>query len=220
MTARRPLSPLETLLQSHSQLPWWLYLLLALFSGSLLHWLASRFWEDSTAAAGGTLLHGFTLVAQVLLPLALLCAAVADLFNRLSRRRRVSRLQQEASPDHLLQQLSRQDLRALVLWALQAEGLVLQNGCAADGSVLLQQGEENYLLDLSPWRAAQLKRADLLALRERMTEQGVDAGLLVCQGRIDSDARLLARRSGIRLIDRRLLQQWLRASVSRTAPQP
>ena len=106
----------------------------------------------------------------------------------------------------------------MVLWALQAEGLVLQHGCAADGSVLLQQGEESYLLDLSPWRASQLKRADLLVLRERMTEQGVDAGLLVCQGRIDSDARLLARRSGIRLIDRRVLRQWLRASVSQTAP--
>ena len=220
MTARRPLSPLETMLHSRSQVPWWLYLLLALLSGVLLHWLAYRLWEGSTAAAGRTLLHGFTLVGQVLLPLALLCAAVADLFNRLSHRRRVSRLQQEASPDHLLQQLSRQDLRALVLWALRAEGLVLQNGSAADGGIRLQQGEQGFLLQLAPWRAAQLKRVDLLALRERMTEQGVDAGLLVCHGRIDAAARLLARRSGIRLIDRRMLQQWLRASVSRTAPLP
>ena len=88
MTARRPLSPLETLLQSHSQVPWWLYLLLALISGLLLHWLSFRLLQGSTAVAGGTLLHGFTLVGQVLVPLALLCAAVADLFNRLSRRRR------------------------------------------------------------------------------------------------------------------------------------
>ncbi|WVM91760.1 hypothetical protein ULG90_17785 [Halopseudomonas pachastrellae] len=72
MTARRPLSPLETLLQSHSQLPWWLYLLLALISGLLLHWLSFRLLQGSTAVAGGTLLHGFTLVAQVLVPLALL----------------------------------------------------------------------------------------------------------------------------------------------------
>ncbi|WP_425221333.1 restriction endonuclease [Pseudomonas sp.] len=220
MTARRPLTPLETLLQSRSQVPWWLYLLLALLSGLLLHWLGYRFWQGSVPATGGTLLHGFTLVGQVLLPLALLCAAVADLFNRLSRRRRVSRLQQEASPDHLLQQLSRQDVRALVLWALQAEGLLLQNGCAADGGILLRQGEEDVVLDLSCWRAPHLRRADLLALRERMTKQGVDGGLLVCHGRIDADARTLARRSGIRLIDRRLLQQWLCASVSRTAPQP
>lgn len=221
MPRRQSSTPLEQAVLVRHLVPWWLYLLLAAFCWLGLRAIAQWALPSSRIGDGSaTLLHSFALVGQVLLPLALLCAGVADLFNRVSWRRRLDRLRQERAADSLLEQLSWQEMRDLIELTLETEGYEPVIGPISGSDLLLQRQEQKVLLVTEHWRDPVLEPAQLERAVERADLVDAEGVILVCGGRIGASARAAARRRGIRLIDRGLMLQWLAQSESAAARQP
>lgn len=214
MPRRQTVSPLEQVLLTRHVVPWWLYFLLAIITWLALHYIAQSVRPFSQRGSEMvTLLHSFALVGQVLVPLALLCTGVAELFNRLSRRRRLDRLQHEGTSECLLEQLSWQEMCDLVELALHGEGYRSVSGAAKDTELMLQRGELRALLVTEYWRRPTLKTAMLQHALERAQALDAEATIVVCNGRINNDTRAFARRNAIRLIDRGHMQQWLQRAA-------
>lgn len=214
MPRRQTLTPLEQVLLTRHVVPWWLYLLLAAICWLGLYLIAQ--WVNPSSQVGNdaaTLLHSFALVGQVLVPLALLCAGVADLFNRVSRRRRLDRLQREQVSERLLEELSWQEVRDLIELALADEGYVPGAGQVSGTDRLLLRVGKRALLVIEYWRRSQLEPAMVQQAFERAEALDADELILVCSGSISGALRTYARRNAIRLIDRGHLQQWLQVSA-------
>lgn len=215
MPRRQSISPLEQVLLARHVVPWWLYLLLAALCWLGLYLVGQ--WVVPSSQAGddaATLLHSFAMVGQVLGPLALLFAGIADLFNRLSRRRRLDRLQHERVSERLLEELSWQEVRNLIELELAAEGYGPSVGQVSGTDRLLQRNGRRVLLVIEYWRRPQLESAMMQCAFERAEALDADELILVCSGSIDGALRTHARRRAIRLIDRGHLQQWLQRTAS------
>lgn len=214
MPRRQSISPLEQVLLTRHVVPWWLYVLLAALCWLGLYLVGQ--WVIPSSQAGddaATLLHSFALVGQVLVPLALLCAGIADLFNRVSRRRRMDRLQHEQVSERLLEELSWQEARDLIELALAGEGYSPGVGPVSGTDRVLQREGKRALLIMEFWRRPQLESVMMQQAFERAEALDADELILVCSGSISGALRTQARRNGIRLIDRGHLQQWLQTSA-------
>lgn len=213
----------DTLLSLIALLPWW---------ASVATGIAGYFWLHSIAVTPlDAMLHSgqasvveeaalwvtLATLGQYLLPLLCLVAAAISAFQRDQAAQRYGDV---ASRCDDLSQIDWREFELLVTDYFRRQGFLahLNGGGGADGGVdvVLQKGQDHYLVQCKHWRALRVGVQTVRELYGLMAAQRMAGGFVVTSGEFTAEARNFAQGREIVLINGRALEQGLRAQGHNT----
>ena len=212
--ARRTSGVAEDLTDLVAMLPWWIGVLLALFSYLMLHAYVGQpvAAVPPSGPLGAILFQTFwkTLasVGQYLLPLICLAGAAVSAWRRRARKVLVAVVQQSQASD-ALDGMSWQEFEVLVGegFRLQGYDVVETGGGGADGGVDLvlsrpgKNGSEKFLVQCKQWRAFKVGVSVVRELYGVMAAKGAAGGFVVTSGRFTEEAVGFASGRNLTLLD-------------------
>jgi restriction system protein len=225
--ARRKQSTLEDLIEIISYLPWWVGALLAPISYFLLHAYTLKeifragSMQDLNSVVLPSMLHGFALGMQYLVPLICIFAAATSAYNQFVRRKLHDKVAQSPSKD-VLNGMSWREFEMLVGEAYRRQGFQVQElgGSGPDGGadlVLTKKGEK-ILVQCKQWKAYKVGVQPVRELLGVMIGMGASGGIVVTSGEFTRDALNFARNNNIQLVDGPTLHE-LTKGLKRSAVQ-
>ena len=210
MSRHKRSSLAEDLAELAALLPWWLSLILAPVSYTVLHAYAATpvVLNPSPGQVGsmmnGAILKGLATGGQYILPIILVTGAVLSLLRRRKREALVQSVADNASGG-ALRSMSWQDFELLVGEAFRLRGYAVAEtgGGGADGGidVELRRGKELFLVQCKQWRAYKVSVTVVRELYGVMAARGAAGGFVVTSGAFTADAEAFARGRNIELID-------------------
>ena len=208
--ARRKQSALEDLIEIISYLPWWVGALLAPISYFLLHAYTLKeipradSMKDLNSVVLPSMLHGFALVGQYLIPLVCIFGAGISAYNQFVRRTLHDKVSQSPGKD-VLNGMSWREFEMLIGEAYRRQGFQVQElgGSGPDGGadlVLTKRGEK-ILVQCKQWKAYNVGVQPVRELLGVMVGMGATGGIVVTSGEFTRDAVNFARNNNIQLVD-------------------
>ncbi len=208
--ARRKNRPAEGLFTLLAVLPWWAGVVLAGSSYLGFHQLAKPPAMDavggipSSAFMTHLLVASFAKMAQHLVPMICVGAAVASAWTRHERQARANNVVEGGTASTLLE-MSWQEFEMLVGDAYRIQGFSVSEtgGGGADGGVdlVLTKGRERTLVQCKQWRAYKVGVDVVRELYGVMAASGASAGIVVTSGRFTNDAKEFARGRNVELVE-------------------
>jgi restriction system protein len=195
-------------------LPWWVGLLLAVFSYGILHHYAT--------VGIHPLVKGWAAPMQYVVPAVLFASAVASAIGRWRRSRLVAGVLDGPSAS-AIREMRWQDFELLVGEGFRLQGfLVIESGGGgADGGVdlVLQKGEEKFFVQCKHWRALKVDVGTVRELYGVMAAKGAAGGFVVTSGDFTAAAAEFAGACGIRLLNgSKLIAMLEKAKATVTMP--
>ena len=214
--ARRKQSPLDSLAEAGSKLPWWAWVAFAIAAYLGLHGAAS---SEVTAGgqpgefAGQGLLESLVSFGQYVLPLAFLLGAAISAYARYARR--AGHEPATTTPDRrALNAMSWQQFEALVSEAFRCKGYKVtgKGGGGADGGIdlVLKKEGETFLVQCKQWRAVRVGVNIVRELYAVMAARGATGGFVVTSGVFTEEARAFAKGKHVELMDGKALHRLIR----------
>ncbi len=213
MARRKKTSPLDDILDLLAMLPWWVCLLLAALSYTLLHRLATPLQAADFQGQGGAIagammqkavIHGLASVGQYLVPLLCLAAAAMSAWRRKHRQSLLGDVAHAPNAD-ALEGISWREFELLVGEAYRQQGYRVTElgGNGADGGVdlVLLKGGEKFFVQCKQWKAYKVGVTTVRELYGVMAAKGAAGGFVVTSGRFTNDAQAFAQGRNIQLVD-------------------
>lgn len=163
-----------------ARLPWWVHALLAVFSYGVL--------------------HHYALFLQYVVPLLFIGAAVGSALGR----SRSTKVRTGVLPGSSVREMRWQDFEALVAEGFRLQGhFVIGSGGGTDDAVdlLLQKGEEKFLVQCRHWRAPKVDVGAVRDFHGTVSAKGAAGGFLVTAGEFTAAATEFARACGVQLVN-------------------
>ncbi len=211
MATRRRASPLEDLIRIASSLPWKVSAALALVTFLALTAVSHFFHTTAPLATGADSLTpvvdsavgAAAELARWILPLALLCGALASWWRGRQRAQLLSGAFEEPAAQH---RMSSRDFERLIGEAYRRNGYTVTElgGDGPDGGVdlvLRREGRET-LVQCKQWRQQRVGVTTIREFRGVMAERGATDGIVVGLAGFTEDAEAFARKAGVKLLDR------------------
>ena len=218
MSRRKRSSFVEDLLELAALLPWWLCLILAVVSYTILHpYATTPVALNLTPGQLGSMmsesiLKGLATGGQYILPIILVTGAVVSFLRRSKREALVQSVANNASGS-ALRSMSWQEFELLVGETFRMRGYAVTEGGGggADGGidVELRKGGELFLVQCKQWRAYKVSVTVVRELYGVMAARGAAGGFVVTSGMFTSDAEVFAKGRNIELIDGSALQTMI-----------
>ena len=210
-------SPLETLFEIATFIPWPVSLALALVIYGGLHWYAGTptpaLQLNNPAASGATIaIKGLAGLFQYLIPLVFLFGAATSFFRRKKQQSNHRQVAADPSPN-ALEKLSWQEFEGLVAETFRQKGyrVIERGGDGPDGGidVELYMGKDRYLVQCKQWKTRQVGVAIVRELYGVMSAEGAVGGFVVASGSFTPDAAAFASGKSIELVDARKLRRLI-----------
>jgi restriction system protein len=229
MPRRRRSSPLGDLIGALALLPWWACLLIAAVACVVLHGIASQPLPTSVKAhqlgnaLTGTFTQSLASVAQYVVPVLCIPAALVSFLRRRKRRELLLDATDGGSTAAAIDAMSWQDFELLIAEAFRLQGFRVaeKGGAGADGGVDMEltKDGERWLVQAKHWRA---KRVPVEVVRELagvMPFRRAVGGYVVTSGTFTEPAKEFARGRGIKIINGEALDDMLMEAPDRQVRQ-
>ena len=225
MARRARSSAFEDLVVIIAYFPWWVGVLLALFSYLLLQPYVNLDIQQASAEAGVAHSVGaqmkmtFATVGQYVLPLLCLIGAGISFFKRKKREHLLDKSAGGANAS-VLNEPSWQDFELLVGEAFRRQGFSVheQGGGGADGGVdlTISKDGKRYLVQCKQWKTQQVGVKPVRELAGLVATHGAASGIFVSSGGYTEEAKAFAAKARIKLIDGETLHRMTKGISAAT----
>lgn len=207
--------------------PWWMCLLIGLFSYVFLNRIASSAPAPITAGAiapgvVSALFRGLATVGQYLMPMLCVLAAVTSAWRRKQRTDLLSGVAQGRQP-HVLEGMTWREFEMLVGESYRQSGYQVTEtgGGGPDGGIdlVLRRDGEKILVQCKQWKAYKVGVTTIRELYGVITAEGASGGVVVTSGRFTEDAKAFAHGKGIDLIEGTHLLDMIRRVREKITPR-
>jgi restriction system protein len=219
--ARREQGVIEDLVEIASKFPWWVSVVLAIVTYLVLHSFASMGVavtadaKNIGAVVSTQIFRTFAMIAQYLLPGALLVGAAASVLGR-HKRNALHENVATAGVRGALEKMSWQEFEMLVGESFRRRGFSVEEtgGGGADGGVdlVVSRGADRYLVQCKQWKARQVGVETVRELYGVMAARRVAGGYVVTSGVFTDEAKRFAEGREIKLIAGDQLVEMIRTT--------
>jgi restriction system protein len=219
--ARRNQGLFDDLVAITSKFPWWVGVILAIIAYLVLQPFATTKVAPTSnpkelgAFVSGQIYRTAAIIAQYLLPAALLIGAAVSALGR--RKRNALHVKVAAAgAQSTLEKMSWREFEMLVGEHFRRRGYSVEEtgGGGADGGVdlVISSGTESYLVQCKQWKARQVGVQTIRELYGVIIARGADGGYVVTSGVFTDEARRFADGRGIELIAGDRLVEMIRGA--------
>ncbi|MEZ5529372.1 MAG: restriction endonuclease [Porticoccaceae bacterium] len=213
--ARRKQSFFEDIMEITSRFPWWVGVLLAMFSYLIFHYLAGvevrppdgkRIIESSyiLKSVGVSLSHGL----QYVFPIFFFAGALVSAILSLRKKKLYGHLKQNPVIQ-TLQDMSWKEFELLVGQYFTEQGFTVRQNVKSgpDGGVdlVVLKDAEKYLVQCKQWRSTKVGVEIVRELLGAIAAQGAVGGFVVTSGRFTEPAKDFVKGRNIELVDGNLI---------------
>ncbi|CAG36150.1 hypothetical protein DP1421 [Desulfotalea psychrophila LSv54] len=196
-----------------SDLPWWLYLVCALLSFTLLHYFAIKPLPPPQMGIEGLfasilprVLQTIAIFGQVVVPFSLVIGAIQSLFKKFLYKRATKTAFEKES----VTELTWQDFEYFTGEYFKNQGYRVKNNIkqSSDGGVdvWLKRDEKKYIVQCKHWKVYRVGVTVIREIYGVMQAHHLDGAFVVTSGTFTHEAIEFARLSGVVLIDGTTLQ--------------